>query len=57
MIIKKEIRERGTTGEKKKDGSKKERESEKKIVKKREGTGRDDTEVTQINSLYSRIMI
>lgn len=57
MIIKKEIRERGTTGEKKKDGSKKERESEKKKVKKREGTGRDDTEVTQINSLYSRIMI
>jgi len=40
-----------------KDGSKKERESEKKKVKKREGRGRDDTEVTQINSLYSRIMI
>lgn len=28
-----------------------------KRKKKREGTGRDNIEVTQINSLYSRIMI
>lgn len=40
-----------------KDGGKKEREREKKKVKKREGTDRDNIEVTQINSLYSRIMI
>lgn len=56
-IIKQKYKREVQQGGGGKDGGKKEREREKKKVKKREGTGRDNIEVTQINSLYSRIMI